>query len=233
METTIATLDKRPAIPTTASTIDITREIFTFNPTREVKISSDVLASDLWGNILDQTQKDQRERGIVVSWDGNGNQRIVSNIFLGERGTITFPPFPHGLIKAFMPKIKELAWVHSHFLPENHLRTGTLSQKDIDTFCNSDSKVSIAIDRGGAHLLIKADQEPNIHPNKPRPDIISSALKKIKEQKGELEEFIKEIARGTQESGMIYYYAPSKTIDPSSKEITFRNVLEHDNFLKD
>jgi hypothetical protein len=189
-----------------------------------------VVAVDRWENMLSATQKDYRERGIVISRKGNrlftskvavGNDIEPGDTNIGER-TFPIPFLPHG-IRSLDPTMKDIVVVHTHpMLSElDHLRTSIISDLDIHSFVASDYKSLVMIDRGGAHLLVRNSFSPDEEERLLRRKIVKETTKKIKEQEGGTLEVMQSLDLELRNYGLRYFFTPFTEPDSSGKFIEF------------
>lgn len=179
-----------------------------------LKFDPEVLAYDKWEDMLDATKKNGLERGLTVAWDGK--RLITGNITQGSKDTISPQFFPRGIRSIFSRREKNLVTIHTHPMPPelNHLQTMPLSDKDINSFINSNFKAMISIDRGGVHML--ARNPYSFNSIGPETDSLlefeKDAIAKAKENTGLAVEVMQEIAIKLKPLGINYYYSPGLSI---------------------
>ena len=150
-------------------------------------VDQDVLAVDTWPTLIEDSQMDLRERGLVIGRLSKmlGGRLIRSRIYesyLEESGyeddDIEEPNEDESQeaepISVFIPKItplglktlimaEELVAIHTHPMGENldHIPTMPFSDKDIHSFVNNTLRhAMVSIDRGGAHLMVRNSGYP-------------------------------------------------------------------------
>lgn len=187
--------------------VDLTREQNGFGLNSEILVPKDQLGADKWPEMIKMTQETGNEYGIVISHDG---KRILTSIvFEGSKINFIPPLLPHG-IKSLLPKVKNIALIHSHAIPPaiEHLPTTTLSTGDITTHINNTYNATVMIDRGGVHVLL--GKNPFLNPNQINcAEIVNNAIKKAQGNSGLVAEVRKEIGEELSHVGTSYYYSPN------------------------
>lgn len=197
--------------------IDLRQKFKENDPPEVIRIESNLVAQDLWPEMLEQTKKDGYERGVVVF--KKGDKIIKSRIFEGRMtednaGSISEPFFVHGIRRPFLPRPKDIAFVHTHSMPPDmdHLKTTIISAKDINTFASSSYNVVVAIDRGGVHMLAKRNKHVNEHIDG---EIISNdAFTFAKKTDNSTDSVRKSMARKLRVNGYYYFYSPDLKSSP-------------------
>lgn len=192
-----------------------------FHLESRIELPGGQLGVNSWPEMIEQTQAEDRERGVVVS-SFFGKFR-TSPIFKGDEPSITSPVLPHG-VSSLWPFAKYITHVHSHPMPEalSHLQTTIVSDTDIRNFRNSSVKAMIIIDRGGAHLLLH-DYFADFEKELPQFNLSHSALNKIKDKGNTVMDAMKELARILNPYGIRYYYSP--TLEPKNEHLQFTDVI--------
>jgi hypothetical protein len=195
-------------------------------------VNADSVAAGKWPEMLAETQKDLRERGVVVS--RSGDKIITSKIFTGvaegeiserHRAHITMPILSQGL-RSLLPKTKDITFVHTHSMPPqlNHLQTTIVSDADILSFIRSELNGLVVVDRGGAHLLVRTRETYGQKPSWRENTVNEIIAKSIKAQ-GSVMNAMTAVANELQKSGLGYYFSPTSQ-STSSNEILFHNLLQ-------
>ena len=171
-----------------------------------LNIEADIIAVDRWQEMLDSTQNDGLERGLVVSW--NGKRLFTSGIAVGEKGSFAPPTLPHGL-RSLVPSTREIVYVHTHVMPPelDHVQTTPVSDLDINCFANISYNAMVMIDRGGVHMLTRKPY--TINKKGQSTNFASDTLKKAKANGNTVVDVLKDIARSLEPLGIKYYYSPS------------------------
>ena len=183
-------------------------------------VSGQIIGAPFWQKMIAETQADNKERGIVISRKSN-KDIITSSVFIGEEKSFTPLVLPHGLKSLFSP-IKDIALVHTHAMPlsSDHLLTTTFSDGDIRTFIPSKYYALIAIDRGGAHLLVRK-HKPYME-NIPEANMISKIIAETIEENGSTMDVIKKISSHIKQFDLAYLFTPQLTPDLDGN-ITFQD----------
>lgn len=186
-----------------------------------INIDSELLAAVKWPEMIDLTQQDEIERGVVVSWDGK--RILTSKIFLGTKGSFTPPELPHGFL-SLLPTTKNLVFIHSHYMPPEigHVQTTPISDGDINSFADFSGKAMVMIDRGGVHILTRKLYNLNVNGPSSPINVVDEAITKAKSNGNTAMDIIREIARRLEPFGIKYYYSPS--LVPSNGSIELKTV---------
>lgn len=173
----------------------------------------------VWKSLIDQTQRDGIERGIVISakgddiltskiYKGSGPEEIFDGIETRKRGgSFTPPHFPHGF-QSLSPLIKDMTVVHSHPMPPAlaHLPTTILNDTDIRSFIASKYHALCAVDRGGAHLLVRT-QRPFLN-RTPSRDLVKNLIAEAMKSNKGIKDVIVSVAQQLKQYGLAYLYSP-------------------------
>lgn len=197
-----------------------------------LRVDSQSIGASQWKNLVAQTQADGAERGIVISTNkgsiltsgiymGSGTEEVFDGTEMRKRGgSFTPPNLPHG-IKSLNPAIKDIVIVHSHYMPSSsgHLPTMILSDGDILNFIPSKYHALCAVDRGGAHLLVRTQKQffnriPDGHMVK---NLITETIK----ENGGIKDVIWKVSNRLQQFGLAYLYTSQLETD-SEGAITFQ-----------
>lgn len=192
--------------------VDLTREQNGFGLNSEILVPKDQLGANKWPEIIRRTKETGNEHGIVISY--NGRNLLTSNVSEGSKDNFIPPLLPHG-IKSLLPRVKNIALIHSHNIPPSieHLPTTYLSNGDIATHINNTYNATVMIDRGGVHVLL--GRNPFLNPNQVNcAEIVNSAIKIAKSNSGLVAEVRKEIGKELSHIGTSYYYSPD--LEPSA-----------------
>jgi hypothetical protein len=187
----------------------------------DLKVDNELLAAELWPEMLDLTQKDGIERGAVVSWDGK--KLSTSKIITGSKGSFSPPFLPHGL-RSLLPSTRDIVYVHTHHMSQeiDHVTTTIVSDEDINTFANLSGKAMVMIDRGGIHMLTR---KPSIL--KPTGEnkltIVEEALRKAKAGGNTSMDVIREVAKSLESHGINYHFSPLPAT-PAEGPVTLKNA---------
>lgn len=185
-----------------------------------VFIDSKILGTEKWGQIIQETKIDSKERGMMVSI--RGEKTYISDIFTGlsekqdggNNAEIFTPLFPHGL-KSLLPGMKDVLFVHSHPMPKelDHIQTTIFSDADIANFINCEDRASVMIDRGGAHILVRTGETYNSRElvNK---RIVENTQEETVRKEGKIIDTIKAVSKELSQYGIGYLYTPNLTPDP-------------------
>lgn len=194
-----------------------------------VLIDGAVIAAGKWQQMVDLTQQDFKERGVVVS--RNNRKLYTSRIFEGtgeqseyddktlkvKRGSGSFTPpiLAHG-IRSLHPGMKDLVLVHSHPMPTelDHLKTTPLSDTDIHAFINSNYKGLVMVDRGGAHLLVRT-HDSYTDGELLKQKIVHEAIRSVNSENGSVMDVLKILSGKLTPYGLCYLYTPELTPDSS------------------
>ena len=205
--------------------VDLREPIRTHELMPHIQIAGNQLAAQLWLEMLGRTQKTGLEYGVIVS--SHRGKLLTSGIFEGmgespnydseKKSThpprIFTPAFPHG-IQSLSPWIHELAYVHSHPMPASLDRfpTSIISGGDAQTFLNLTFRAFAAIDRGGAHMLIKENVARDYRDFDPE-KIEESVFKTAGGNSKLLAEARREMAKALMQYGTHYYFSEALTPD--------------------
>lgn len=196
-----------------------------------ILVAADVLATDQWQELVNVTQADFRERGLVVGRHSSKHQLVRSKIIKGRGQTRTnssgrpteaalvVPILPFG-IRSISPRIKASVAIHTHPMPPevDHIQTSTISDKDIDTFSRSSYKAMVMLDRGGAHLVARICSG-ELYGSKPAPDLVSATMREVITESGSSMDVMTKLARRLGQYGLAYFYTPELTQNGETVEL--------------
>jgi hypothetical protein len=212
MEVTNAEIAPKPTL------VDLRERFKELDPPKIIRVESALVAANLWGEMLEQTEKSGYERGIVVF--KKGQEIKTSKIFEGRMtednpGSIGIPLLVHGIRRPLLARAKDITFVHTHAASPNwdHLKTSRISPDDINVFATMPYNAVVAIDRGGAHLLAKRDKHVNKDVDGERiEEIALDAVKKLGNFSADL--YRQRIARQLHADGYFYFYTSNLKPSP-------------------
>jgi hypothetical protein len=189
-----------------------------------IDVDAKLIAAEKWQEMVELTQNDGLERGVSVSLIGK--KILTTKIKEGLRkGEYDSPLLSHGLL-SLLPTAKEIANIHSHYIPQENSRmlTTVISDFDINSFGYDTAREAlIAIDRGGVHVLVRKPHAYKSNKSWEEIRVVEDALIKAKLGGNTRTEFIKEVAKSLRPFGIKYYY--SQSLIPSPKGlITLKDV---------
>lgn len=212
-----------------------------------VQVDANIVAAESWKELVSETQEDGRERGVVISRDKNG-ETLKSPIFIGHgeefdeetgrkisSGSIVHPYLPHGLKNQLRLRPKGVVFVHSHPMPEkiNHIYTMHFSDLDIERFLLEKFNAFVAVDRGGAHLLVRTKNPylaSFVNKHTENVNIVSQTIDTVTKEKGTSLDIVKKLsAELPRRYGLAYYFTPSLEADTQGyvKFLNPRNINEN------
>lgn len=190
-------------------------------------IKTEAIAASLWQQMIEATQQDYKERGVVVS--KSGKKFYTSRVFEGTGEQIDYknsdkisatssfnpPLLPQG-IRSLIPGMKDIVVVHTHPMPPklDHLSTTPLSDIDIHAFVNAQHNGLVMIDRGGAHLLVRTRTSYN-DSDLLKKNIVDEAVEVVKRNDGVVLDVIKATSQQLANYGLGYFY--TQTLLPNIK----------------
>jgi len=189
-----------------------------------INVDAELVAGQEWHEMLDLTQKDELERGVVVSW--NGKSISTSKIITGSKDSFSPPFLPHGF-RSLLPATRNLVYIHTHFMPPklDHVKTTAVSDKDINSFINLSCKAMLMIDRGGVHMLTRKINDFTIDKSEVPIKVVDEALGKAKSGGNTSIDLVREIATSLAPLGVKYYY--SQSLIPSTEGfITLKDAMK-------
>ncbi|OGK17961.1 hypothetical protein A3G67_04745 [Candidatus Roizmanbacteria bacterium RIFCSPLOWO2_12_FULL_40_12] len=183
-----------------------------------VLVSAEALGVDQWREMIDATQKDFRERGLVVSRKRKGTL-VRSKVFIGEGEDAEIEiraPISHEL-KSLIPGRQNLVFIHTHAMTpkDDHLRTSSFSDDDIQKFLTSDYKALVMLCRGGAHFLVPTSGFPRAHQSLDK-DLVMSVVENVKKNSGRTWDIVKGVSKKLAQRGFGYFYTPE--LDHTGKD---------------
>ncbi len=197
-----------------------------------LRVHSQSIGASQWKNLVDQTQADGVERGIVISTNkgsiltsriymGSGTEEIFDGAEMRKRGgSFTPPNLPHG-IRSLNPSTKDIVVVHSHVMPpsSDHLPTTILSDEDILNFIHSKYHALCAIDRGGAHLLVRTQKQ--LYDKTLDAHLVKGLIAENVKENGGIKDVIVRVSKRLQQFRLAYLY--TSQLEPDSEgAITFQ-----------
>lgn len=198
---------------------------------RTIVVDAEAVAFPFWQQMIDETQRDKKERGMVVS--KIGNELLTSKIFIGQgerrdydgnivSASFSLPFFLHGF-QSLDPRIKDLVVIHTHpMLPDlDHLATTVFSDGDIRNFIKHTYNGLVSLDRGGAHLLVRTasrfDDKELFEKS-----IVKEIMNNVIEKGGKVIDVIKQPSQELPKYGLGYYFVPWDLIPKQgSKHVQF------------
>lgn len=202
--------------------INFARETSLYFPS-EVEIAAADLGTDAWQQMIDETQKDKRERGFELTLKNGKVKR--SAVYKGDEHSFLTPP--RELVRQFLKRERMVGSFHTHYFDETvdtKAPTGTFSLRDFNTFANlPDSKVMGMLDIGGVHILMKGGLRYSNPPALPQGNFVLEAIRQTRETNGVMLDALKKIAGIAERSSMTYYFAPSLAPD-SNGLIKLKNI---------
>nr|MBI5455504.1 hypothetical protein [Candidatus Levybacteria bacterium] len=181
---------------------------------REITVKADNIGASKWQEMLTQTKSDGKERRLNVFYNLLTKKFTPGNTVVGTaEGFKTGADVPIevsdiGLKGMFHHQVAD---VHTHPLTEEdaHLKTTVPSGNDLRTFLSSAYSAMVAIDRGGAHLLIKSRE---IAEGKlPPADLVQKKIEEIAKKGGVVTDVQKHLNRMFSQYGVSYFYSENLT----------------------
>lgn len=202
-------------------------EVPGYNP--EITLKAEEVGANLWLQLVEDTQRDLRERYTSVIRYRRNNRLEATPVIIGEpaKNDKDIPhvlPEPQPFLKGLLTK--KVSDTHSHPLDPSipeiaRLKTTFPSTADIIPLTIPNWKgCRIIVDRGGAHLLIKTGESIHRH-EPPPPDLIEKVLKEVGDRHGTVSEIQKRINGLLYEYGISYFYRESLTPDEDGT-VTFK-----------
>ena len=184
-----------------------------------VSIPSAFLATEHWVDLVNTTEKDRCEYGYAVGVDGQDEPALSDRLegyppVMGEGGvesegaSLNMPMFPFGVLQA--RKIRKATLIHTHPMPtsENHPRTRTFSDRDINYFFGSDYLAMVALDKGGAHLITKKARFSRHSWDTLHPELVETTMRDVREGSRSMRDVLSRVAYQLWIHGVGYYYTP-------------------------
>ncbi len=189
------------------STVDFSKKEY-LHLTPEIKVPGVLLGSEKWNDILQKTDQQQREFGLVVSL--YGQKPITSKVISGDSHSFTVPFLAHGIKSIWLPQ--DITLLHSHPNHENvrHLRTTFFTDDDINNFLQSSRCADVMIDKGGVHVLISNRRYSMRDQEIPRTSVATEALYNDK-NKSTLD-VMRQMGERLAKDQVFYYYTPSHEV---------------------
>ncbi len=183
-----------------------------------LRFSPEIIAQERWKEMVDATQQDGKERGLIIGLDRG--KLIKSKIFIGTEQDISSPALPYGL-RTFSPFMNDIVNIHTHPMAENlKIATTIFSDLDINKFLGSALKALIVLDSGGVHMLTRSPYSSHFtdseQGDKPIA-ILNGAVKTARENTGLIAEARLEMAKKIKPLGISYYFSPS--LDLTSNDL--------------
>lgn len=200
---------------------------------RTIIANAEAVAFPFWQQMIDETQRDKRERGMAVS--KIGNELLTSKIFIGQgerrdydgnivSASFSFPFLSHGL-RSLDPRIKDIVVIHTHPMPPDldHLATTVFSDGDIRAFIEHAYNGLVSLDRGGAHLLVRTDSRSD-YKELFEKNIVKEIMNNVIEKGGKVIDVIKQLSQELPKYGLWYYFVPWDLIPKQgSKHVQFHD----------
>lgn len=183
-----------------------------------INIDGHQIGTSKWEEMLSLTQNDRKERGVIVS--SILGKTETGKIFEGVEeikgiSASTTPPIFDSFRKFFLEK--RLALTHTHPMTDelNHLSTSIFTDADIQSFYQTTYNAVVAIDRGGAHLLLKTRKpyEENIPPN----NLVRKRFSEVENTTGLIKDAIRLVAEDLEQYGIAYYFCPDVSSAPGTR----------------
>jgi hypothetical protein len=202
-----------------------------------IQVAADVLATDIWQDLVDTTQSDLIERGLAIARHSKTGKLTRSTIFrwyyeFSEESdpevienTCQIPLFPFGVVRSLLsPRLKEDVYIHTHPISPalDHLRTNPISDADLHAFVPSRFQALVILDRGGAHLLARTSSQKFLTNNLPAPDLINEVTREAIAESGGSMDVMTKVARRIAQHGLGYYYTPD--LSQQSDTVEFKNL---------
>jgi hypothetical protein len=198
-----------------------------------ILVDADVVAARSWLSLVEATQADFCERGVVVA--KKSGKFITSKVFEGwiaevdenqnetDPGAFRPPLLPFGL-RSLSPALKEQVLVHTHpITPElEHLKTTVLTDKDVHILASHCYNGLVMLDRGGAHLLARSRGEDWGYDSLLNTEIVNDALKQVKAQSGGSMDVIALLAQQLHNHGLSYFHTPD--LSQEGQSVEFMNM---------
>ncbi len=202
-----------------------------------ILVAADVLATDQWQKLVNLTQADLLERGLVVGRHSSTHQLVSSKTIKGygqaqtnsyDRATeaaLAVPILPFG-IRSISPRIKASVAIHTHPMPPevDHIQTSIISDKDIATFSRSRYKAMVMLDRGGAHLVARTCSG-ELYGSMPAPDLVSTTMREVIAESGISMDVMARLARRLGQYGLAYFYTPELRQNGETVELQNLNAV--------
>lgn len=189
-----------------------------------LRVDARSVGASSWRSLIDQTQGDGIERGFVVStkknefltskiYKGSGTEEIFDGLEMRTRGGSFTPPIlPHG-IRSLNPSTKDIAVVHSHAMPppSDHLLTTIFSDADISNFIPSKYHALCAVDRGGAHLLVRTQKQ--LYDKTLDAHLVKDLIAETVKENGGIKDVISKVSNRLQQFKLAYLYTSQLEAD--------------------
>lgn len=197
-----------------------------------VQIDAEAIAAASLAGLVELTQTDQTERGLVVGI--KAGSFIRSQILEGRpaeiddetgrfiSGSWSPPILPFG-IKGVLASIKKASVIHTHPMPPaiDHLRTTPISDKDIRAFLPSKYIAMVMADRGGIHMLAR-HRSTTILDYPPGASVVGDATEITINEGGGSIDVIRRVAHQLSLYGLTYLYTPE--LVQEQKTVGFQNM---------
>ena len=138
--------------------LDLKQTYYAMSLPSEITLDAEVVAADLWEEILERTYITGKEHGLNIGHDRMSKSLRRSKIYQGTERSLKHPLLPFGLhsLKELVGGIEPVLDLHSH--PKHpevaHLKTTAFTDQDIDNFLRFRVRAKLMIDHGGKHLLL-------------------------------------------------------------------------------
>jgi hypothetical protein len=182
-----------------------------------IRIDSEAVALDRWAPMVEATQTDYLERGLIIA--KSAGRILTSKVYGGDQHGFTPPPLAFGLRSLFSASLKERVVVHTHAMPPkvDHLKTTVISDEDIRAFTMSQYNGLVMLDRGGAHLLARTTAFRE-NDKLADCDIVSRTVQEVVGESGGTMDVMNRVAAQLHPYGLGYYYV--STLIPVSDQET-------------
>ncbi len=185
---------------------------------REIQVAAENIGASKWQEMLESSQSDGLERGLLVFKNLFGNKFESGNIFQGNKRHVSTSLDEQG------PKSKFASvavTVHTH--PTNaeneHLITMPPGDGDIQILFNTNFGAGsmVILDKSGAHLLIRTSE---LRGDPPPSDLIKKLADEIQAENGTTLDVQRKMNGRLSEFGVSYYFTDN--LLPTNGMITFK-----------
>ena len=202
-----------------------------------ILVAADVLATDIWQDLVEATQSDGIERGLAIARHTRTGKLTRSREYRwhyefddeGEEpeaidNSCQMMLFPLGVVRSVLsPRLREDVYIHTHPIPPalDHLRTNPISDADLRAFFPSRYQAMVMLDRGGAHLVARTRQS-DLYGSTPEPDLGSSTMREVIAESGGSMDVMNRLASRLGQYGLAYFYTPELT--QAGETVEFQNL---------
>ena len=210
--------------PTGSKIEDLTGDYVELAGRDSIRVAARLLGANRWEEMIQATQHDLKERGLVVARKRNGNLD-ENEIFISEETEAQKSieiPFSQ-VLKSLVPGRSNLTFVHTHAMPPtvDHLRTTVFSDLDLQGLLETDYRALVMLDRGGAHLLVPVSKFARSRRSFDS-GLVAKAVEKIKQKNGGTLDVVKDVAGTLAGQGFGYFYTP-ELCQTKGETVTFYN----------